>query len=86
MVDLKRSGMKCHYCDQTHDLRPYGPRGAMVCFACAMSTLERRTETERNFGIQLDAAGPVTVVDGTHVGPYPAQHHPGLVSVVTPNA
>lgn len=66
--------MKCHYCEKTTDLRPYGPRGAMVCFSCAMSTPDRKSETERNFGFQLEAAGPVACVDGTEVGPYPAKH------------
>ena len=46
----------------------------MVCFDCAMSTPERKAETERNFAVQLDAAGPVAMIDGTEVGPYPAKH------------
>lgn len=66
--------MKCHYCPQTNDLRPYGPKGAMVCFYCAMSTPERKAETEQNFSMQLDAAGPVAMIDGTSAGPYPAKH------------
>ena len=65
--------MKCHYCEKTGDLRPYGPRGSMVCFACAMSTPARKAETSRNFGAQLQACGPAAVIDGTHVGPYPAK-------------
>lgn len=66
--------MKCHYCDKTRDLRPYGPRAAMVCFGCAMSTPARKEEAARNFGTQLAASGPVACIDGTHVGPYPAEH------------
>ena len=67
--------MKCYYCgDESRDLRPYGPRGAMVCFGCAMATPERKAETERNFGSQLDACGDVAVIDGSPVGPYPAEH------------
>ncbi len=65
--------MKCHYCDKVHepyDLRPYGPRGAMVCFPCAMSTPEREAETARNFASQLNACGPVAII-GSEVGPYP---------------
>ena len=65
---------KCHYCDKTHDLRPYGPRGSMVCFGCMKSSPEREAEAARNFGIQLQASGPVACVDGTEVGPYPAKH------------
>lgn len=73
---------KCHYCGETTDLRPYGPRGAWVCFDCAMSTPEREAETGRNFLMQLDAAGPVAMLDGTEVGPYPAQHHPDIAALM----
>lgn len=67
--------MKCHYCGSgDKDLRPYGPRGSMTCFDCAMSTPERKAETERNFGAQLDACGDVAVIDGSNVGPYPFEH------------
>ena len=62
---------KCFYCQKTNDLRPYGPNGSMVCFDCAMSSTERKVETENNFAVQLRVAGPVAVVDGTSVGPYP---------------
>jgi hypothetical protein len=68
--------MNCYYCSETTDLRPYGPRGTMVCFCCAMSTPERKAEAERNFGSQLDACGPDAVIDGSEVGPYPVMHHP----------
>lgn len=74
--------MKCHYCNKTEDLRPYGPRGAMVCFACAMSTPERKAEAERNFQAQLDASGSVAVVDGSSAGPYPAKHHPRVAPLL----
>lgn len=74
--------MHCHYCQKTTDLKPYGPRGSMVCFSCAMSTPERKAETERNFGAQLDACGPDAVIDGTGVGPYPAKHKPGALDLL----
>lgn len=64
----------CCHCGTAGDLRPYGPRGAMVCFPCAMDAPERKAETERNFATQLDAAGPVAVIDGTERGPYPIKH------------
>lgn len=66
--------MKCFYCETTTNLRPYGPRGSMVCFSCAMSSPERKAETSRNFGVQLEAAGPIACIDGSEVGPYPAKH------------
>ena len=72
----------CHYCPKATDLRPYGPRGSLVCFRCAMSTPERKAETERNFGSQLDACGPDAVIDDTGAGPYPAQHKPGAVEIL----
>lgn len=66
--------VKCYYCDKTNDLRPYGPNCAMVCFKCAMKTSERKTEAEKNFVAQLRASGPVVIIDGTNIGPYPAKH------------
>ena len=62
--------IKCG-CGATKDLRPYGKNGSMICFDCAMSTPERRAETERNFALQLNACGTVAVIDGTEIGPYP---------------
>ena len=64
----------CYYCDQADDLRPYGPKMAMVCFSCMTATPEREAEAEANFGAQLDSCGPVAVIDGTEVGPYPVEH------------
>ena len=78
----------CHYCGTTNDLRPYGPKGAAVCFDCAMSTPERKAEAEYNFAVQLDAAGPVAMIDGTEVGPYPAKHakaSSGRMTSITPD-
>lgn len=62
--------MRCLYCGTIDDLRPYGKRGSMICFDCAMSTPERKAEVERNFAAQLDAAGPTAVIGG-EAGPYP---------------
>ena len=81
-MERARMSTQCHYCEQTTDLRPYGPHGSMVCFACATSTLEREAETTRNFGIQLAACGPYAVLDDTGVGPYPAKHKPGAVALL----
>jgi len=65
--------MKCFYCGKAGDLRPYGPKGAMVCFSCAMSTPERKAETESNFKMQLNGVtGPVVI--GDEAGPYPLEH------------
>lgn len=66
MINAKQ----CHLCKTAAELRPYGPRGAMICFQCAMAPAQK-AETERAFQSQLDACGPVAVIDGTEVGPYP---------------
>ena len=82
-VEYRRNkAMKCHYCEKTTDLRPYGPNGSMVCFGCAMETPERAAEAQRNFAAQLDACGPEVVIDGTEAGPYPAKHHPGAYAML----
>ena len=70
---------KCFYCglehgDPPNDLRPYGPGGSFVCFPCAMSTPAREAAAYQNFKNQLDGCGPVAVIDGTEVGPYPIEH------------
>lgn len=64
----------CRYCTKETDLRPYGPRGALVCFACAMESPDRKAETERQFCRQLEAAenapGSGPVVIGHAAGPF----------------
>ena len=63
----------CHYCGPTtKELRPYGPKGAWVCFRCAMKP-EHERETNSNFHAQLDAAGPVAII-GEDTGPRPFKH------------
>ena len=47
------------------ELRPYGPNGADICFECAMAP-ERKADTERNFGVRLNACS-VPVI-GTDAG------------------
>jgi len=50
-----------------------------------METPERKAETARNFAVQLDAAGPVALIDGTEAGPYPAEHNPDAVRLMGHN-
>lgn len=66
--------MKCHYCDKTSDLRPYGPRGTMICFPCMKASPDREGEAISNYKAQLKASGRFACIDGTEVGPYPAKH------------
>ena len=66
--------MECFYCKKDDgDLRPYGPKCAFVCFACAMETPEREKETTENFKVQFKGSGPDNVI-GTSVGPFPIKH------------
>ena len=69
---------KCYVCQQSGDLRPYGPKGEMICYDCMKADPEREATAKRQFMAQLDGCGPVAVLDGSEVGPYPAKHHPAL--------
>jgi len=74
--------MKCVYCGCSDDeLRPYGPNGSMVCFACAMLTPDREEETKKNFISQLETISGVAVI-GSDAGPYPLEHNPVMASIV----
>lgn len=62
----------CYYCGTVEkELRPYGPGGAYVCFACAMETPERKRQTESAFSALLDATTAITpiVIIGGEDGP-----------------
>lgn len=48
---------KCEECGTKAELRPYGKGGARICFNCAMSTPEKKAETERNMSIRLFGEG-----------------------------
>ena len=62
---------KCCYCgSKDKELRPYGPKGADVCFECAMESPDRQREARIMFANQLDACRDVAVI-GSDVGPYP---------------
>ncbi len=66
---------QCYSCGtEEKELRPYGPKGQMVCFACAFSTPEREKQTGDMFMAQLDAAsmaGNGVISIGTDAGPVP---------------
>jgi hypothetical protein len=38
---------KCEVCGETAECRPYGPNGCQICFKCANSSDEMRTEVMR---------------------------------------
>ncbi len=64
----------CYVCGTTKDIRPYGPHGSMICFACMKASPDREREAGLQFGTQLAACGDVAVIDSTGVGPYPLEH------------
>lgn len=45
------------------ELRPYGPGGQPICYACAMDP-GRRAETDRQFDQQLAAAERQAIAEG----------------------
>ena len=61
----------CYLCGTADEIRPYGPRGSMICFDCMIASPEREAEAKRQFGAQLDACGDVAAIDGSSAGPYP---------------
>ncbi len=67
--------MKCHYCETTEALRPYGPGGSPICFPCMKATPERERQAENIFGTLLEAAETLsptgTAVIGFDSGPAP---------------
>lgn len=66
---------RCETCHEEHDCRPYGVRGAMICYPCMKSSPEREREAERQLGALFRAAeavSPVVVIDGVNgTGPRP---------------
>lgn len=60
----------CCVCNLPGDLRPYGPKGADICFTCMKGSPERETEAGRQFGGLLAAAALANVpVVLTNKGP-----------------
>ena len=65
--------MKCYVCNSgDEELRPYGPKGEMICYPCMISSPEKEEQARQQFRSQLDACGDSAVI-GTNVGPYPSQ-------------
>lgn len=73
----------CCYCGGAEDeidqrgkkieLRPYGPKGAWLCYGCMKETPEREAEADRQIGAAFDAAGRTSnaVLIGEKTGPRP---------------
>ena len=81
-TSTKKANPVCCYCgkpdnfpaDPDSEMRPYGPKGAWLCYGCMMATPEHQAEAERNFVAQLDAAGPVALIDTRdNLGPRPLE-------------
>lgn len=70
---------KCHACDTTTALRPYGPGGTWTCFPCMKATPEREAQAAAAFGALLEGAlavspDGVAIIDArepTSPGPQP---------------
>ena len=73
----------CHYCQKTEgELRPYGPNGEIVCFACGTSTPERRAVAMRAIHAKLDACDGRAVLVGNPDGPRPGPAMPEKMLVI----
>ncbi len=67
----------CIHCGSTAaELRPYGPKGAWLCFACMKASPDRERDAVAAYQQQLAAASAAStnarVFIGTKAGPYPA--------------
>lgn len=56
---------RCHYCQRPagrghHELRPYGPGGASVCFACVKRDPAIEAQVTQEYLRRLDEAAAVT--------------------------
>ena len=50
----------CCHCGTTEQLRPYGPGGAPICFACAQASPERKAETEAAMAAIFNASAAMS--------------------------
>lgn len=58
--------------DSKSELRPYGPGGALICFACMKATPEAEAQAGAAFGALLDAGeamSPTATTMLTNAGP-----------------
>lgn len=63
--------IKCHYCGKGPDkdeMRPYGPNASWIHFECMKASPEMESAAIDQFCKQLDAAGPVALIDGDSTG------------------
>lgn len=44
LVSAKEPSQQCDFCGKIAELRPYGPKGECICFACAMKDEETTKE------------------------------------------
>ena len=79
-TDLRVACYVCHKAEEDDpevELRPYGPKGAWVCFDCMKASPEREAEAHRQFAAQLDnTPGPIVVI-GEKTGPRPLEKQRG---------
>ena len=73
----ERSDMRnkrCYYCGEgpeKDEMRPYGPNMSWIHFNCMMAQPEREAAASKQFASQLDAAGPIAMIDGDETGVRP---------------
>lgn len=57
---IKAGSSACQLCGKQAELRPYGPQGEWICFACGM--LDEET-TKKQFGNFLDGGLALDLTD-----------------------
>lgn len=70
---------KCYYCGEgpeKDEMRPYGPNMSWIHFDCMMADSIREKAAKEQFGAQLDAAGPIAMIDGDETGVRPFKDKP----------
>lgn len=64
--------MKCEYCLQNKEIRPYGEQGKNICFSCMKSSAELTRIAEKNFSVLLSANeenSGIAILDGAEPRP-----------------
>ena len=70
---------KCYYCGEgpeKGEMRPYGPNMSWIHFGCMMAEPSREKAAKEQFGTQLDAGGPIAMIDGDETGVRPFKDKP----------
>lgn len=63
IVHIKPADGKCEDCGKVEELRPYGPGGTFVCFACMKKD---EAGAKKRFGEMIDGAN-IVIINGRKI-------------------